>query len=250
MGGIMRIAVLTLYTPNISNYADITTSIHEQYCEHNDYTYIKYTDTLDASRPPSWSKILALKNNMDDFDWILWIDADTLINNHDIRIESLIDENYNIVMCGDTTFVLNCGVMLIKCCKENKLFLDKIYNMTQFINSGIWEQEAIITYYKRHRQQFKLIPQQKLNSYMNNINQDGFIMHFPGSYRGYMMDVLQMYLNGDFSAGKLRYIHFKNKLQLNINNNKPWYFEIEDNWWHGMNEEQFLDKVSNDKFRI
>ena len=41
-----------------------------------------------------------------------------------------------------------------------------------------------------------------------------------------------------------------NFIHNNKINNKPWYFGLEGDWWHGMNEEQFLDKISNDKFRI
>ena len=85
---------------------------------------------------------------------------------------------------------------------------------------------------------------------MNNINQNAFIMHFPGIYRCFMADTLQMYLDGDFSAGKLRSRYFKNKLETNNTENKPWYFGIEGKWWWGMNEEQFLERVKDDNFSI
>jgi hypothetical protein len=43
------------------------------------------------------------------------------------------------------------------------------------------------------------------------------------------------------------YWNFLYLIDTNILNNKPWYFGLEDNWWWGLNEEQFLDRLCNSR---
>jgi len=78
----MNIAIITLGTNNIESYTKFTFSINKRYAENNNYKFIKYDDVLDNTRPPAWSKILALQNNINKYDWLLWIDADAIFNNH------------------------------------------------------------------------------------------------------------------------------------------------------------------------
>lgn len=43
---------------------------------------------LPDERPPSWSKILAVQNHLPEYTWILWMDADSIITNMQVKVAS------------------------------------------------------------------------------------------------------------------------------------------------------------------
>lgn len=74
----------------IGIYADLN---KQAYCKKHNYDLFLYHKSLDPSRHPAWSKILAVEKHIGDYKWLLWIDSDALIMNSNIKIESLIDQN-------------------------------------------------------------------------------------------------------------------------------------------------------------
>lgn len=66
------------------------------YCEKHGYDFFCGTEILDPERPIPWSKILFIKEILKNssYRWIFWTDADSLIMNFDIPLESLIDDHY------------------------------------------------------------------------------------------------------------------------------------------------------------
>ncbi|KAH7306681.1 hypothetical protein KP509_22G025000 [Ceratopteris richardii] len=51
-----------------------------KYAKRHGYTFIDASDIIDRSRPPSWSKILAVRKHLPKFDWIFWNDVVTQQN--------------------------------------------------------------------------------------------------------------------------------------------------------------------------
>ncbi|KAL6611366.1 hypothetical protein ACP70R_039294 [Stipagrostis hirtigluma subsp. patula] len=45
---------------------------------------------VDTRRPPSWSKVLALRAHLHRHHWLFWNDADTLVTNPDIPLERIL----------------------------------------------------------------------------------------------------------------------------------------------------------------
>ncbi|GLC57864.1 hypothetical protein PLESTB_001282600 [Pleodorina starrii] len=69
---------------------DLTGPNKRLYAELHGYSYIDASDLLDYSRPASWSKIPAVLSVFDQYDWIFWLDADTLITNLTTPLERLL----------------------------------------------------------------------------------------------------------------------------------------------------------------
>lgn len=63
---------------------------HEAYCKRHGYTMILANNVLDPSRPPAWSKIRAVQQQLPKFDYVVYIDMDVVIMNPDVTIESFI----------------------------------------------------------------------------------------------------------------------------------------------------------------
>ena len=93
-----KIAVVTLYTDNIRELAELTYNSKKTYCDTWGYDVISECGTLDPERPPAWSKILLLRKLLDSYDWLYWIDADALIMNPETRLEDIIDDRYSMVV--------------------------------------------------------------------------------------------------------------------------------------------------------
>ncbi|EFJ39772.1 hypothetical protein VOLCADRAFT_100552 [Volvox carteri f. nagariensis] len=69
---------------------DVTGPNKQLFADLHGYTYVDASDLLDSSRPASWSKIPAVLSVLDQYDWVFWLDADTLITNLSTPVESLL----------------------------------------------------------------------------------------------------------------------------------------------------------------
>ena len=86
----MKICVVTLYTDEIATYGLLSAANKEAYARRHGYGFTAYTRPLDTSRHPAFSKLTAIANHLADNDWVFWTDADSLIMNPAISLESII----------------------------------------------------------------------------------------------------------------------------------------------------------------
>ena len=128
----MRIAVLQFYTANIS-YGPYSEEINKKYCEEKGYTYICDKDdakirSISENRSLHWCKIKIVKEVLDtnNFDYILFLDADAVISDFNQNIEDFIDGSYNMIFGEDvgSHSSMNTGVFLVKNSEWSKNFLD------------------------------------------------------------------------------------------------------------------------------
>lgn len=193
-----RIAIVSLhdsaYEP-VGKYAHLNKA---DYAKRHNYKCFLYTDSLDTSRKTQWSKIIAIQKHLNDFNWIFWTDADALVMNKNIKLESLIDERFDIIITKDYNHI-NTGNFLIKNSDWSKEFLKLLYNPV-YLQSNIGQQSkpewlndnwAFIRLYDdlpHLRKRIKIIPQRKMNSYsckspgkIDALYQKGdFILHIVG----------------------------------------------------------------------
>jgi len=128
----MKIAVLQFYTNNIS-YGPYSEEINKKYCEEKGYTYICDKDdskirSISENRSLHWCKIKIVKEVLDtnNFDYILFLDADAIISNFNQNIEDFIDSDYNMIFAEDigSHSSMNTGVFLVKNSEWSKNFLN------------------------------------------------------------------------------------------------------------------------------
>lgn len=212
------IAVVTLAAGTEYNKA-VTTSIEnkKQYCQKHGYDFICVTESLDTTRPIPWSKVKLLLNVLSSgkYKWVFWTDADSLIMNDSIRLEELIDENYDFIVCGDYHAVdpieldvaiwkkeaphvlnINTGEFFLRASTWSVAFLEECYKRDEFIYHSWWEQAAITDILTTDQNKYylsktKIIPYRLMNSLpeMHSIGPSftpttykygDFILHFPG----------------------------------------------------------------------
>lgn len=124
-----------------------------EYCEKNNYTFIEDSEVYDITRPIPWSKILLIKKYLPFYDYILWLDGDTMILNYETKVELMIEEymnNKDFLMTRDSGNLINTGVWFIKNTYYSMNILKTIYNHIDYINDPYWEQGAFSDLYSKN----------------------------------------------------------------------------------------------------
>jgi len=176
----MTFAVCTFWTPEFALFGDQTEANKRAYCERHGYRFACPRERR-SDRPPSWEKLLILADATRESDWAWWIDADAIITNPEIRLESLASLDVDMVIAADENG-LNCGVFGLRSCPWSRLLLADAWECDQFIEHSWWEQAAI-----RHlladparMSRVEVVGQRRMNSYVSDWRPGDFILHLPG----------------------------------------------------------------------
>lgn len=102
---------------------------------------------LRGELPPSWYKIPAMIKALDDYEGVLWVDADAMFLRTDVSIEQCCHKPWNWVINRyrlgreQGMVVPSCGVFAVKA--EGKHLLDLVWEKrAKFANHSWWEQGA------------------------------------------------------------------------------------------------------------
>ena len=134
---------------NFDGILNLTRPNKLAYAQKYGYHVYDGSDHYDRSRPPAWSKIRAVQallemkegdeeddtNNHKPCDWVLWMDADTVIMNSNVRIEDFLpaDPTKDLIVVSDKGGGYNSGVFLFRNSLWSKQFLDEWWNMNDFV---------------------------------------------------------------------------------------------------------------------
>ena len=140
-----RICILTSYTDHIRwdnygkcDYGDYASLNHHEYSNKHGYSYIKeivknedYSDWH-----PTWIKIDVLKKYLPLYDYVVWIDADAVFGNQEIKIEDLVEEGIDLVIpkleidrvTGNVWTNTTTGFMIWKNSQWSRKTLDTLWN--------------------------------------------------------------------------------------------------------------------------
>jgi galactosyl transferase GMA12/MNN10 family len=86
---------------NFDNLLDITWENKRRYADQHGYRLFNESQrSLDTTRPPSWSKTRAVKRLLleEKCEWVFWMDADTVIMNSSISLESFLPEDFDLLL--------------------------------------------------------------------------------------------------------------------------------------------------------
>jgi hypothetical protein len=112
------------------------------YAARHGYEVITST-AADPARPPAWAKVPLLRATLDDFDVVLWIDADAVIVDprEDIAAELAPQAQLGLVRHGD---VPNTGVMVWRSGEFARSLLEATWANTRFLHHPWWENAALL----------------------------------------------------------------------------------------------------------
>lgn len=180
----MKLSVATIYTENIKELAIITVEYNKRkYCEKHGYDLNVKTKDF-ACGDFGFAKIHYVLSLLKGgkYDWVYWCGSDTMITNYNIKLESLIDDNFDFIIANDV-WNLNADSFLIKNSPRAIAFFERVYSLYDLyidsngkpIDTGerlpdggckAWaEQDAIIDLKEEYKDIIKIVPQKVLNSY-------------------------------------------------------------------------------------
>lgn len=202
-----RIGVVTILIGNAyQKKMSYCTETKINYCKKHGYDLILAHDPhptcfgIEAkSRHPAWQKITVISKYLGDYDWICHIDADTMIMNDEVKLESFIDDNLDLVLSSHAVagepvrgknHTVNTGVWFIKNAPVSEYFLKNVWTRgenTHWCHRLPWEQPLMqmeIKDSKSYGLRCKKYPASPFNAHTRQYSHGDFLVHFYG-YSGY-----------------------------------------------------------------
>ena len=155
-----KLKIITAYDDNFSKIGDITSKNMRDYSKKFNLEFEKF-DLINNNRPPSWSKIQLIKNEVlkKDNDFIMWVDADAFFPNTANNILKELDDINEIFLVSHFCEVhkrkkkkntllainrINCGVLIFRVSDFNVKFLSNVWEKDEYTNHQWWEPAAIM----------------------------------------------------------------------------------------------------------
>jgi len=192
-----RKVLVTLAAGNYLQLLEMSRISFRDYAKKWGYDFVEVTESWDKSRPYAWTKLLAIRDLLDKYDFVFYVDSDALILRDDIDISKISKTDFawpvgpvNGKMCP------NAGIMAIRSTDVSKKLFDLAYGQNDLIYNGWWEQAALMRvlqyedprHHEKHWSEFHLerlpIGVTELDSSWNSTIQefasDPIIRHFAG----------------------------------------------------------------------
>jgi hypothetical protein len=185
-----RFAVATLYTPEIAALGVRTSKVLAAYARRHGYEAVIAKDRLDASRPPSWSKLLLIERYLTEnpaCTWLMWLDADAVIANPEQRLEDLVDESIDFLVTKDPSpSAINSGAFLVRNCPAALDMLRRAYAKVQYTYYPSCEQPALAEAMRECAPALRsrVVSRRLFNSFADEYRPGDFIVHFAGQSLG------------------------------------------------------------------
>lgn len=159
-----KIAICVVYTPTqdwLSLAQVVLPNLHE-YCLRHGYNLFIRIDPIPYNGFSKFTLINYLFNTQ-GFDYVFSLDLDTLITNHNIKIEDFVDSNKSFYICRDLNGI-NCGAFILKAGKWSKAFLNFCLSFEGKVDC---EQNAVDIYMGNTIDDLniKILPHPSINSY-------------------------------------------------------------------------------------
>ena len=196
----MRICVVSLFTEEIEEESRLSTLNKKKYCEKYGIDYRFYFGRA-SSRHAQWDKIQCLIQTLPEYDYVIWMDSDTVFNNFEISLNKLILDNvdFDALFCSDvcyaegvTHLMVNTGVMIFKNTEWSSNLLNKVWNSIPDYNLDVLKKHSYDGFpheqgkmceilLRENDKKFKIFPSSQFNTHPNSSNEKTFIIHYMGS---------------------------------------------------------------------
>jgi hypothetical protein len=138
-----RIALVTLYTHHVDNYARVSLANVRRYCERHGYAYHVYRGIpgeLGPAMNGTWTKSWLLKRHLPDHDWVIWIDADMIFVNQSRPLDEFLEGRRFLFVKDVANWPVNAGLLGFRSTPENLDLLERIWRTIDSVDdkSGLY----------------------------------------------------------------------------------------------------------------
>lgn len=128
----------------------ISSITFEAFAARHGYDLVLATSLLAPERPPAWSKIRLVRDLLDRYEEVFWVDADAIFVDisRDIAEEKRPDKDLYLVehrwLANTEWRCANTGVFFVRSTPWSRDFLDTVWEREQFIEHEWWENAAVL----------------------------------------------------------------------------------------------------------
>jgi len=248
-GTVNRKVLVTLAAGKYLQLLEMSRITFIDYAKKWDYDFVEVTESWDESRPYAWTKLLAIRDLLDKYDFVFYVDSDALILRDDIDIATIYHTDLawpvgpvNGRICP------SAGIMAIRSSESSKMLFDLAYRQTDLIYNGWWEQAAlmrILQYedprdHERHWSEFNLEKLQigiteldsSWNSTIQEFSGDPIIRHFAGDPFPLKLLLMAEYILARISPHMSTKLTVKERLNANTHylNGRNEIFKLQVTW--------------------
>ncbi|MCZ7529164.1 MAG: hypothetical protein M5U31_01750 [Acidimicrobiia bacterium] len=126
---------------------EVASETYRVFADRHGYDLELRTELLVPERPASWSKVVLLRQLLDEYDFAFWIDADAAIVDVSVDVADEMERGkflYVVAHEYDDQVVPNLGVIGMKTGRRARKFLDLLWNDTRYIDHKWWENAAAL----------------------------------------------------------------------------------------------------------
>lgn len=210
-----RILVFTVYNEDshegcsFSELAKITMPSYEEYCKIHGYDFKVKNQNVLPGRLIGWSRFEFFLENIDNYDYMFYVETDSMLMNQTIRLENLIDDNYEMIVSrtpNQKYIELNTGPIIVKCSEWSRQFITFLNSKKEYKNHQMVDQQLLTDAVNNDpeiRNKFKIVNLRFFNSFChkwyidNNFKIGDFICHAAGTgndYRVALFTYLQQFI--------------------------------------------------------
>lgn len=132
-----KIGMISLCDDGVEAICAQSMANKQAYADYHGYDLIVDEEIIDRNRPTSWSKLLAMRKYLPDYDFMLYVDVDTIIMNPEKKLEDIVDYNYDQMLAADKNG-LNCGVWMVRNTPWMLWFIDEMWAQDQLVAPKTW----------------------------------------------------------------------------------------------------------------
>jgi hypothetical protein len=180
------IAVATLKTPNIIDWAVFSEVNVKAYCQKQDYSLYNFHHLIAAQEPPHWNKVKVLLHTLPQHDYVMWIDSDAIFTDFDKSIQDIFSQapDKDLLVCNDIGgWLLNTGVIIAKNTPWTLQTLQELWARPHYPHAMGAEQNQLIqllTEKDPDRKSWQLFDQKVFNSHPDVHTEGDYILHMMG----------------------------------------------------------------------
>ncbi len=118
----------------------------ERYAERWGWDLVLSTEEhLSEGRAAPWGKVPLIRSLLDDYEWVLWLDADVVVVDLEADICEAIEDGKDMYLVEHTwlgQYTANSGVVLLRSCDWSRAFLDAVW--ASEVNDHVWWENAAV----------------------------------------------------------------------------------------------------------
>lgn len=210
----MKVCVLMFYDNIINDYAEFNNKINKLYCEKYELGFIVSHKKTYKERHSAWERLPLILNNITNYDYVIWIDADAYFNYDSPNIIEVIEKTptANFIFSNDKrNDHVNSGFFIVKNSEYSINFIKLwAYNKILYKNNPYpewWDQGVLIDIINKNLLDIKknciiyeygflqYFKEEEYHNFKSKFNSIPFVHHMAGQNKNLRIKASKKYFN-------------------------------------------------------